>query len=240
MAAVIPISNLIKESVGFQARREIIRYDAIFRCFKSASDELLRRIKQREEQVITTEDSKYLRGEHSFDLIGRTKSNEDYNYPIIEIFIWYLCNIYALRDYIYHLDKFVNEIKGNSQIKDKSRDFFEKSGVRAFLQDLRNMYLHGSPFFPTFNVSFSRDENGIFVNTNRYILQKRQLLEYGDWKESKEYLESWKEDQQLTKVIEEYSMLVYNFDSWLREYYDSIFMDDYNNTDKLIHDWRKS
>lgn len=205
----------IPQSLGYKARQQRVAYELLSNCFNSVTRELLERVRAIEEHEFTMEELKAFSGAHSFDIVGRAWASANIYQPVAEMLFAYLCLLFAIRDRGYRIDSFIEDKKGHPEIRAKCKMVFEENGARAFLQDLRNEYLHGNPMLPGFTLSYSRDEEGKSHQNHRFSYAKDQLLKFTGWTTlSKAFISSWPKEKKLSEIIEQYSKLVETHNQW--------------------------
>lgn len=228
----------IPQSVGYKARQQRVTYEALSNCFNSVTRELLERVHAIEEHEFTMEELKAFSGAHSFDIVGRARTSASIYQPVEEMLFAYLCLLFAIRNRGYRMDSFIRKKKGQSEIRERGSRVFGENGARAFLQDLRNKYLHGNPVFPGFTLSYSRDDEGKSHQNHRFSYSRDELLKITGWTTlSRAFISSWPKEKKLSEIIEQYSKLAVTHNQWVLDYLDHVFSKDFEETDRLAQEW---
>lgn len=142
----------------------------------------------------------------------------------------YLSSAFTLVGYArnYMEDNYSNKeiiLKYREQVQEK----FVKNSLTAFIQNLRNYFLHNgiSGFSYGFNADiFSNDDNDIRFVT---ILQRRDLLK-GDYFKSagRTYLSQLPEQIDIMEELKKYHLIIEDFYKWLFRYLEEIHREDIN------------
>ncbi|MHA1286541.1 MAG: hypothetical protein ACTSPB_03955 [Candidatus Thorarchaeota archaeon] len=234
----------IENSIGFQARRNKIILNIYYDIFLDNSHDLVATIIEKEElwksgELDYQSHLKEIMGEDAFDIEGRDWFHDKIYREIFRGLHNYLASCFSLRDCIgKRVRPFIEQYTDMEEYDEMKRRAFTENPIRAFIQELRNKWLHQGGLLPVYTMGLDRVEleNGDSIINRRCEVNfsKRILLERYQWGPLETaYISTWEEKKKLIKIISEYDQIVEDHYQWLLGFWDSIFIDEYIKTDKL-------
>lgn len=225
----------IVESLGWNAKTKRIHLMTNYDAFILNSKDLISTINLIESKDVPSD----VRGQHAFDLEGRAWVYNEVHLPVFRALSNYLSSAFALRDCTYKIASFILETLGNSDIRARATEAFSDNPTRAFLQDLRDMFMHSGGYNPTFMLKYNALEDGAIRTDKILCFKKRSMLCEGDWSEqSRQCIETWNEEVELADIVSQYTTDVATYYDWLFRHYDEIFAESFRQADDLIARWR--
>jgi len=240
----LELAHKIENSIGFQARKRKVILKTFFDIYHDNFKDILLSIKEKED-LWTSGQLDYRKnlevlGEDAFDIEGRDWLHTHIYKDILRKLHNYLAACFSLRDCTKNrIRSFLIDYSDMSEYKERIDLTFTNNPIRAFLQNLRNNWIHQGGPFPVYRAGFYRvdlDTDGESETERRCEISfdAKQLLKDYQWKSlAKSYISSWNKTKKFNEIIEEYNQIVESYYEWLLEFYDSIFREEYRRTDEL-------
>lgn len=237
----------IERSTGFQALRWKIRLLTSYNIFLDNADELTDSVRKREGFELP-QNLASLGGAHSFDLIGSMKTNENVFRPVLRHLQNFVQSALSLRNLTYKVRDFCEKHGESGEIRARPSEVFAGNPKRAFIQGLRDAYSHGDYLWPVFRTD-SRKVRGRMVMETYFCFQKDNTVKrIEEWKKVtalskedmdlvREYVESWNKNERLATIVNDYRKDIVGYYTWLFDYYDRFFLEEFRKKDELIRKW---
>ncbi|PHE74039.1 hypothetical protein COF47_20595 [Bacillus wiedmannii] len=150
----------------------------------------------------------------------------------------YLASAKALVEHTRNLFKDeYSETEFEAEYHAKIKGIFINSMVSKFIEELRNYTLHRKLPITGASISFSMETG----TTQSIHMTKEALMDWGGWsRKSKDYLTEQDDRIGLLQLINEYTKMVHEFQTWFKERQYEIHSDSMKELEELEKEYKKA
>lgn len=215
------INNKILNQLGFKIDRQIGKLNQSFYIFNKNNYELKKEL----ESFKNFDKASHLMKIENKELL------DNYTDELLRLFHNFLASAKSL---IEHARNIVKESECNKEFKKKYQleivKRFSNSECNKFIEDFRNYILHkGLP-----NIFFRESYKQMEGNSSLVLINIKYLKKWKGWtKLSESYINSLQENEDFSKIINQYSDAIFKFYEWFIKEFLNSHKNEYNELSKL-------